>query len=305
MRRTARSTCEAIEISVAVSAPGNGSQLPRIVVPSLCAVRRAAVVAGAARLVLRANGTRHGRVSVRAHDRSRRHVHDSAVRGALGSQTCALAADHDRRARRLAPQIVPTVVARARIDTSLDVNFRALTLPETVFVGQQANYEVAVFLNETVRDRLRRNPTFFPPDMQSMLAYDLPVARRSAAPPGRVALLRCARLSTRPLSAHAGAVRDSAGATRLLAAVVGELLRREETHELQTDSTVLVAVEPPAKGRPSDYGGAVGNLRVAAKLDTVGSRVGDPLTLTVRVSGTGNVKLFPRPAVGSRMGERS
>src|SRR6185312_14425491 len=69
---------------------------------------------------------------------------------------------------------VPTVVARARIDTSLDVNFRALTEPETVYVGQQANYEVAVFLNETVRDRLRRNPTFFPPDMQSMLAYDIP-----------------------------------------------------------------------------------------------------------------------------------
>ena len=44
---------------------------------------------------------------------------------------------------------------------------------------------------------------------------------------------------------------------------------REETHELQTDSTVIVAVEPPTQGRPSDYGGAVGNLRVAAKLDTI------------------------------------
>src|SRR5678815_3052482 len=73
---------------------------------------------------------------------------------------------------------------------------------------------------------------------------------------------------------------------------------REETHELQTDSTVIVAVEPPASGRPSDFGGAVGSLRVAAKLDTSVSRVGDPMLLTVRVSGTGNVKLFPRPAVG-------
>jgi hypothetical protein len=77
---------------------------------------------------------------------------------------------------------------------------------------------------------------------------------------------------------------------------------REETHELATDSTVIVAVEPPARGRPASYGGAVGNLRVAAKLDTVASRVGDPMRLTVRVSGTGNVKLFPRPAVGVAWG---
>ena len=61
---------------------------------------------------------------------------------------------------------------------------------------------------------------------------------------------------------------------------------------------MLIAVEPPLSGRPADYGGAVGDLRVAARLDTVGSRVGDPMTLTLRVSGTGNVKLFPRPAFG-------
>src|SRR4051812_25939953 len=192
----------------------------------------------------------------------------------------------------------PIVVARARIDTSLAGKTSALALPETVFVGQQANYEVAVFLNETVRERLRRNPTFFPPDMQSMLAYDLPargdgprrqgtshcfdalVYQRALFPliPGRFAIPPAQLVYSLPLSAS--------------------FFAREETHELQTDSTVLIAVEPPTSGRPSDYGGAVGNLHVAAKLDTIGSRVGDPMTLTVRVSGTGNVKLFPRPSVG-------
>ena len=66
------------------------------------------------------------------------------------------------------------VVARARIDTSATLNLRSVAAAETVFVGQQATYEVAVFLNQTVRDRLRRNPTFYPPEMQAMLAYDLP-----------------------------------------------------------------------------------------------------------------------------------
>ncbi|MFN2567907.1 MAG: BatD family protein, partial [Gemmatimonadaceae bacterium] len=39
------------------------------------------------------------------------------------------------------------------------------------------------------------------------------------------------------------------------------------------------------------------SLRVATRVDTAGGRVGDPITLSVRVEGTGNVKLFPRPTV--------
>src|SRR6185503_1551297 len=68
----------------------------------------------------------------------------------------------------------PVVVARARIDTSPLNSLRAVAPAETVYVGQQATYEVAVFLNQTARERLRRNPTFYPPEMQAMLAYDLP-----------------------------------------------------------------------------------------------------------------------------------
>ncbi|HEY4132110.1 MAG TPA: hypothetical protein VGM50_15970 [Gemmatimonadaceae bacterium] len=192
---------------------------------------------------------------------------------------------------------LPTVVARARVDTSLEVNLHALTLPETVYVGQQANYEVAVFLNETVRERLRRNPTFFPPDMQSMLAYDLPTRgdapRRSLGSRCFDALVYQRALF--PLMAGRFAIPPAQLVYAL--PLSASFFSREETHELQTDSTVIIAVEPPQTGRPGDFGGAVGHLHVAAKLDTVKSRVGDPMMLTIRVSGTGNVKLFPRPAV--------
>jgi hypothetical protein len=193
---------------------------------------------------------------------------------------------------------VPTVVTRAQIDTSLDVNFRALALPETVFVGQQANYEVAVFLSETVRDRLRRNPTFFPPDMQSMLAYDLPVAKGD--PPRRRVGRRCFdalvyQRAVFPLMAGRFVV-PPAQLTYSLA-LTPSFFSREETHELRTDSAVIVAVEPPTAFRPADYTGAVGVLRIVARVDTAAGRVGDPLTLSVRVEGSGNVKLFPRPTV--------
>ena len=289
------SACDAIEISVAVRAPGGVA--PRLIVPSFAPFD-----------VLRSSPVPHL-------------TYDAHGGGAIAEYRYVLTTDHlgtfsippfearvgsaSARSRLIqiavrptsGRPIAPTVVARARIDTSLQVSFRAATAPETVYVGQQANYEVAVFLNETVRDRLRRNPTFFPPDMQSMLAYDIPtrgdsrhefgshcyealVYQRALFPllAGRFSIPPAQLVYSLPLSAS--------------------FFSREETHELETDSTVLVAVEPPTAGRPLDYVGAVGNLRVAARLDTNEARVGDPLLLTVRVSGTGNVKLFPRPPIG-------
>ncbi len=193
---------------------------------------------------------------------------------------------------------VPTVVARARVDTSLEVTFHAMAAPETVYVGQQANYEVAVFLNETVRDRLRRNPTFFPPDMQSMLAYDMPVRgdsqRREVGSHCFEALVYQRALF--PLMSG----RFSIPPAQLVYSLPlsASFFSREETHELETDSTVLIAVDPPAAGRPSDFGGAVGSVHLSTRLDTNAARVGDPMVLTVRVAGSGNVKLFPRPPIG-------
>lgn len=291
------SSCQAVEISVAVRARGN--VVPTLIAPSLAPfdVLRSSSVPH----LSRAGGglVAEYRYMITTDRLGTFDIPSFEVR--LGNQVA--------RSRPVAlsiyaatGRIPPTVVARARVDTSLAVNFHSVTLPETVFVGQQANYDVAVFLNATVRERLRRNPTFFPPDMQSMLAYDLPtrsdpprrqvssgcfdalVYQRALFPlmPGRFAIPPAQLVYSLPLSAS--------------------FFSREETHELQTDSTVIVAIEPPQQGRPADYGGAVGNLRVAAKLDTVGSRVGDPMRLTVRVSGTGNVKLFPRPQVGVAWG---
>jgi tetratricopeptide (TPR) repeat protein len=294
----AASTCDAIEVSVAITAPGNVA--PVIVPPSLAPFD-----------VLRSSGVprlTYGSGSVMA---EYRYVITTDRVGTFGIPSFeARLGNSVARSRPVAISVrsassrnnVPTVVARARVDTSLAVNFRVVTRPETVFVGQQANYEVAVFLNETVRDRLRRNPTFFPPDMQSMLAYDMPAR---GDPPRRQVGSHCfdALVYQRalfPLMSGRFAIPPAQLVYSL--PLSASFFSREETHELQTDSTIVVAVEPPMQGRPASYGGAVGNLRVASKLDTVASRVGDPMRLTVRVSGSGNVKLFPRPSVGVAWG---
>lgn len=287
--------CDAVQVSVAVS--NRGREIPRLVVPSF---RPFDVLGGSAHPRVEYAGRtlvaefkymvttdRVGRIVIPPFE-----AVTSA--GRIASRPLVL----DVVPRRARP--TPAVVARARIDTSGEL--RALSgapaPAETVFVGQQATYEVAVFLNQAMRERLRRNPTFYPPEMQAVLAYDLPapppntsyrigsqcfdalVYRRALFPlvPGRLTIPPAQLVYNTGLSAST-------------------LFSREESHELQTDSVTLVALAPPAQSRPAGYSGAVGDLRVDAALDS-SARVGDPMLLTLRVSGSGNVRLFPRPEVG-------
>ena len=73
--------------------------------------------------------------------------------GALVAIVAQLAAP--QHVARQTAAAVPAIVTRAQIDTSALVNFRVLVQPETVYVGQQANYQLGVFLDESVRDRMR------------------------------------------------------------------------------------------------------------------------------------------------------
>ena len=289
--------CDAVEVTVAVSASGNTA--PQIVAPSFSPFD-----------VLRSSVTPHVQLDPRNGGSIIAEYRYVLTTDQSGTFTLppfeARLRDATIRSKPLRITVrgtragdgVPTVVARARVDTSLDVNFRALTEPETVYVGQQANYEVAVFLNETVRDRLRRNPTFYPPDMQSMLAYDLPPV--TGEPPKRKVGTRCfdALVYQRALFPLVPGRFVIAPAQLVYSLPLSSsFFSREESHELVTDSTFLVAIDPPSAGRPSEYTGAVGDLSIASRLDTRRGRVGDPMLLTVRLSGAGNVKLFPPPRI--------
>ena len=190
-----------------------------------------------------------------------------------------------------------SAVLRAPLDTALVVNFRSAVQPETVYVGQQATYELGVFVDASVRDRLRRMEAI-PPEMRGLMAYE-PPATLTGFPVRALGRRRYeAHLSLRAVFPIAAGRYVIAPARLAYAMPLSySFFSREESFELRSDSTVIVAVDPPAAGRPADYSGAVGALRIDARLDSTGARVGDPLRLTLRVSGAGNVKLFPRPAV--------
>lgn len=285
--------CDAIELSVAVRT--SGREIPTIVAPPMRPFD-----------VLRS--TAHPRVATSqgsivaeyrytlVTDRTGRHVlppFEARVGGRRAASTPLVIEVRPRRTRAGA-----AILTRARADTSAELGLTGPPIAaDTVFVGQQVTYEVAVFLNQAMRERLRRNPTFYPPDMQSVLAYDLPapspntsyrtgsqcfdalVYRRALFPlvPGRLTI------------APAQLVYNTAVSST-------SLFSREESHELETDSVTFMVLDPPREGRPAPFTGAVGRWSIDAIVDSA-ARVGDPMLLTVRVSGTGNVRLLPRPPV--------
>lgn len=284
--------------TITVEATTKGSRPPRVVPPNFAPLV-ASYVGGEERMEVRrgelvSRAVHRYVITPRAPGRYR----IGPFRATLGRQR---ASSTPRMLVVTRPRIdpaAPSIVHRARIDPDAGVNFRALVSPETVYVGAQATLQVGVFLDDDVRMRLRRNPEFVPPEPRSMLAYDVPPAPRAT---------NARRVGTKRYEAHVfqRALFPLAPGRWLIppARLVYSLplsssfFSREETHTLRTDTLEVVALEPPLEGRPSDYAGAVGDLDVAATLDSGTGRVGDPVVLTLRVSGAGNVKLFPRPDI--------
>ena len=280
------STCAPIEISVAARAPG-------AVAPSI-----APFVPPAAMQLLKSTITsrveRDGRGQATslteasftvAAEGSGRVVLAPFVVTVGAQRATALAGPVDVHAGVALP---PTVIVRAWLDRA------GRGAPaESLYVGQQVDYVVDVQLNESARQRLRRNPTFFPPEMPGVLAYDL-------APPS--ALTRVGRRCFETLSYRRALFPLFAGRTAIAPASLTYSLplstsffSREESFELRTDSVHFLALDVPVTGRPPEFGGAVGALAASARVSSPRGRMGDPVVLTLRLEGNGNVKLWPRP----------
>jgi hypothetical protein len=194
-----------------------------------------------------------------------------------------------------APLRAPAGVAtRALLDGTDDIAFRAMTIPDTVWVGQQATYQVGVFLSDEIRGRLRRNPVFVPPELRSMLAYDL----ATTTPPPRYAGPRRYEVHVfqRALFPLTAGVHEIPPARLEYALPLSSsFFAREESHSARTEALVVIAREPPGAGRPADYRGAVGRLSMQTRHEQRPQRTGNPFTLTAVVQGIGNVSLLPRP----------
>lgn len=61
----------------------------------------------------------------------------------------------------------------------------------------------------------------------------------------------------------------------------------------------------PGEGRPSSFSGAVGNYSFEASANPTQARVGDPITLTLRIQGRGNMDAISAPSINIPDGFRS
>ena len=192
----------------------------------------------------------------------------------------------------------PTAILdRLQANSSRPIDFHAATFPDTVYVGQQVTYQVAVLLSESARGRLRRNPEFLPPELRGLLAYELGAPRR-IAPRSYGGASFEAHVFQRALFAVApGTLVVPAPQLSYTLPQSSSYFSREERFVVRAESAQLVVKPLPDVGRPQDYTGAIGVLRASVTIDASTARVGDPLVLTMRVDGIGNVKLLPRPVL--------
>jgi tetratricopeptide (TPR) repeat protein len=201
-------------------------------------------------------------------------------------------------AATLHAQPSPTAILdRLQANSNRPIDFHAATFPDTVFVGQQVTYQVAVLLSESARARLRRNPEFLPPELRGLLAYELGAPRRVASRSYGGAPFE-AHVFQRALFAVApGTIMVPAPQLSYTLPQSSSYFSREERFIVRAESAQLVVKPLPDAGRPQDYTGAVGVLRASVTIDSSTARVGDPLVLTMRIDGIGNVKLLPRPVL--------
>jgi hypothetical protein len=76
---------------------------------------------------------------------------------------------------------------------------------------------------------------------------------------------------------------------------------RVEVREVPvTIEPVPIEVLPlPAEGRPADFGGAIGEWKLDVTAKPTEVAVGDPITFTIEISGSGNIDTVPAPKLGS------
>ena len=191
----------------------------------------------------------------------------------------------------------PVIQQRVQLDANQPVGFHVLMVPDTVYVGQQATYEMGVFISESAQQRMRRNPEVVPAELRGVLAYDLG-GPQSLAPvrlEGQRIFPHVLQRALFPLAS--GRIVIPASQLSYSLPRTASYFSREEAAVVRARESSLFVKPLPTDGQPDDFLGAVGVITLRARVDAPSVQVGDPVVLTVSVGGRGNVKLWPRPNI--------
>jgi hypothetical protein len=169
-------------------------------------------------------------------------------------------------------------------------------------VNEQVTLTVRFLYSEN--SRLLGNQQYEAPAMTGFLSEDLPPVRNgSTVIDGRsyyysevkTALfpIQPGRLSIGPAAVHTQIARRTADPFG--GGLFDNFFVSAQNVILHSDPLTL-QVDPPPPGKPADFSGLVGSLAARASADKLDAKAGDAVTLTVEISGSGNVKSVPEPA---------
>ena len=218
--------------------------------------------------------------------------------------TAPIAVTVDSAAVGLATTLSP--IARSLLDAAPPpgrndrVALTVIVPGDSVLVGQQVDVIAAAWFPRELRERLRRAPILTMQTPEGVWAYP-------GAAPAAVAASRLVRGRWMDLFvAHQAVFPLTRGLIVIPPAVVDyavpvsfSFFSREDRYSLRSDTVSLTALPLPASGRAAgrDQRVAAQGLTLDLVIDPANGRVGEPIDVTARLSGVGNVALWPEPGI--------
>jgi len=181
--------------------------------------------------------------------------------------------------------------------TSEAATVTVLTSTESAVVGGQLDVVVVAWFPRALRSRLRAPPTLEAPGVEGGWIYHQPV-------PSGVVMSR--EVGGQPYDLYAlhevvfpltpGRLIIAPATASFAVPTGGAPLGRDVRHDATSDSVFVEVRSPPPPSGVPDYRGAIGaNMRLSVDVSDSEIRVGEAAHVDVRLSGLGNVALWPEP----------
>jgi hypothetical protein len=169
-------------------------------------------------------------------------------------------------------------------DVQGDVYVEARVDNPNPYVGQQIIYSFKLYDAVEVA-----NPLYEPSDFEGFWRTDLGVVSQTAEQiNGR--RYRVTTISTALYPTHAGTITIQPSSV-----VLAETVFRSK--QTLTANPVSIDVKALPTSNSPNFNGAVGQFTMSAAIDRKAVKVGEPLLVTVTISGTGNVEQLPPPTI--------
>jgi hypothetical protein len=166
-----------------------------------------------------------------------------------------------------------------------------------VVVGEPITFTFRLYNRVPLLSR----PSYQPPETAGFWSEDLPPQRNFTAHvkgmPYNVTEVRTALFASTPGKSRIGPAQlgvslENFGTDPFGSNFFAQFFGRGEEKVLRTDP-IQITVKPLPEPKPSDFKGAVGTYSLRAEVDKQKIAVGQPLTLSITVSGRGNIKSIP------------